>query len=105
MVADVAVVWPTIGPLSSSAPDATPLLEVTRRHWRIEHGLQWSLDGAFGEDVSQVRSGNAADNLGRVCRLALSMFTQDDSIDGETETKRLRAGWDSDYLERRLRQL
>ena len=44
-------------------------------------------------------------NRGRVRRLALSMFKQDDSIDGGTETKRLRAGWDSDYLEHLLRQL
>ncbi len=91
--------------LSSLPPDAPQLLEATRRHWRIENGLHWSLDVAFGEDESQVRSGNAADNLGRVRRLALSMLKQDDSIDGGTETKRLRAGWDSDYLEHLLRQL
>ncbi|MFB6271952.1 MAG: ISAs1 family transposase [Salinibacter sp.] len=91
--------------LSSLPPDATQLLEATRRHWRVENGLHWSLDVAFGEDDSQVRSGNAADNLGRVRRLALSMLRQDDSIEGGTETKRLRAGWDSDYLEHLLRQL
>lgn len=91
--------------LSSLSPDATQLLEATRRHWRIENGLHWSLDVAFGEDDSQVRSGNAADNLGRVRRLALSMLKHDGSIDGGTETKRLRAGWDSDYLEHLLRQL
>lgn len=60
---------------------------------------------AFGEDDSQVRGGNAADNLGRVRRLAHSMLKQDDSIDGGAETKRLRPGWDSDYLEHLLRQL
>lgn len=91
--------------LSSLPPDATQLLEATRRHWRIENGLHWSLDVAFGEDDSQVRSGNAADNLGRVRRLALSMLKQDDRIEGGTETKRLRAGWDSDYLEHLLQQL
>lgn len=91
--------------LSSLSPDASQLLEATRRHWRIENGLHWSLDVAFGEDDSQVRTGNAADNLGRVRRLALSMLKQDDSIDGGTETKRLRAGWDPDYLEHLLRQL
>ena len=67
--------------------------------------LHWSLDVAFGEDDSQVRSGNAADNLGRVRRLALSVLKQDDRIDGGTETKRLRAGWDTEYLEHLLGQL
>jgi hypothetical protein len=57
------------------------------------------------EDDSQVRNGNAAGNLGRVRRLALPVFKQDESIDGGTETKLLRAGWDLDYLEHFLRQL
>ena len=91
--------------LSSLPPDATRLLKATRRHWRIENGLHWSLDVAFGEDDSQVRSGNAADNLGRVRRLALSVLKQDDRIEGGTETKRLRAGWDTEYLEHLLGQL
>ncbi len=29
--------------LSSLPPDATRLLEATRRHWQIENGLHWSL--------------------------------------------------------------
>jgi predicted transposase YbfD/YdcC len=91
--------------LSSLPSDATRLLKATRRHWRIENGLHWSLDVAFGEDDTQVRSGNAADNLGRVRRLALSVLKQDDRIDGGTETKRLRAGWDTEYLEHLLGQL
>jgi predicted transposase YbfD/YdcC len=91
--------------ISSLAPDAEQLLGATRQHWRVENQLHWSLDVAFGEDESQVRTGNAADNLGRVRRLALSMLKQDESIDGEVETKRLRAGWDTEYLEHLLGQL
>ena len=91
--------------ISSLPPDAVRLLEATRRHWRIENQLHWSLDVAFGEDDSQVRTGNGAENLGRVRRLALSLLKQDDRIDGGMETKRLRAGWDTEYLEHLLGQL
>jgi predicted transposase YbfD/YdcC len=91
--------------ISSLPPDAEQLLQASRRHWRIENGLHWRLDVAFGEDDSQVRTGSGAENLGRVRRLALSMLDQDDSIDGGTETKRLRAAWDTEYLEHLLGQL
>lgn len=91
--------------ISSLPPDAEQLLQASRRHWRIENGLHWRLDVAFGEDDSQVRTGSGAENLGRVRRLALSMLKQDDSVDGGTETKRLRAAWDTEYLEHLLGQL
>jgi len=60
---------------------------------------------AFGEDDSQVRSGDGGGNLGRVRRLTLSLLKQDDSIDGGMGTKQLRAGWDTEYLEHLLGQL
>ena len=37
--------------ISSLPPDAVRLLEATRRHWRIENQLHWSLDVAFGEGL------------------------------------------------------
>ena len=91
--------------ISSLPLDAEQLLEATRRHWRIENQLHWSLDIAFGEEDSQVRSGDGAGNLGRVRRLSPSLLKQDDRIDGGMETKRLRAGWDTEYLEHLLGQL
>jgi predicted transposase YbfD/YdcC len=91
--------------ISSLPPDAEQLVRASRQHWRIENGLHWRLDVAFGEDDSQVRTGSGAENLGRVRRLALSMLKQDESIDGGTETKRLRAAWDTEYLEHLLGQL
>jgi hypothetical protein len=33
------------------------------------------------------------------------MLKQDESVDGGMETKRLRAGWDTEYLEHLLGQL
>jgi len=91
--------------ISSLPPDAERLLAATRQHWRIENQLHWSLDIAFGEEDSQVRSGDGVGNLGRVRRLALSLLKQDDRIDGGMETKRLRAARDTEYLEHLLGQL
>ncbi|WP_103016155.1 ISAs1 family transposase [Salinibacter ruber] len=91
--------------ISSLPPDAEQLVRASRRHWRIENGLHWRLDVAFGEDDSQVRTGSGAENLGRVRRLALSMLKQGGSVDGGTKTKRLRAAWDTEYLEHLLGQL
>ena len=91
--------------ISSLPPDAEQLLRAGRRHWRIENGLHWRLDVAFREDDSHVRTGSGAENLGRVRRLALSMLKQDESVDGGTKTKRLRAAWDTEYPEHLLGQL
>lgn len=60
---------------------------------------------AFGEDESHVRSGHAASNSGRVRHLALSVLKQDDQVKRGTETKRLRAGWDTEYIEHLLTPL
>ena len=51
----------------------------------------------FHEDASRVRSGHGAENLGMLRRLALSLLKQDDSK-GSLKGKRLRAGWDNDFL-------
>jgi predicted transposase YbfD/YdcC len=60
-----------------AAPDQ--LLKAVRRHWHVENKLHWSLDVAFGEDESRVRTGHAAQNLGVVRRLALSLLKQETS--------------------------
>ena len=54
--------------------DPERLLQTVRRHWHVENKLHWTLDMAFAEDDSRVRSGHAAQNLGVVRRLALSLL-------------------------------
>ena len=69
-----------------------------RQHWSVEVQLHWSLDVSFHEDGSRVRRGNAAENLSRLRRIALMLLRQEKTAKGGIAAKRLRAGWDRDYL-------
>lgn len=90
--------------VSNLDADAETLLEATRRHWHIENRMHWVLDVAFQEDQSRIRAGHAAQNMAAVRRLALSLLEQEDSLSVGTKNKRLRAGWDQDYLHKILQQ-
>ena len=91
--------------ISSLASDAEHLMASIRRHWHVENRLHWVLDVAFSEDQSRVRSGNAAANLALVRRIAHSALQRERSLKRGIATKRLRAGWDEQYLLKVLRQI
>ena len=91
--------------ISSLAADAEHLLRVIRTHWQVENRLHWVLDVAFSEDQSRIRSGYAAANLALVRRLAVSALQRERSLKRGVAIKRLRAGWDEDYLFKVLSQL
>ena len=84
--------------ISSLEPDPEQFLEAVRHHSRVENKLHWTLDVAFEEDLSRVRTGHAAQNLGIVRRLALSLLKQETSRSVGVKLKRKDAGWNSDYL-------
>jgi hypothetical protein len=68
-----------------------------RGHWDIENGLHWVLDVVFREDRSRIRAENAGANLAHDPAgggLAAGTGTRQ----GSGVTKRLKAGWDEDYL-------
>jgi predicted transposase YbfD/YdcC len=94
--------------VSSLSPDAEALLKATRRHWHIENRmhwvLDWGLDVAFREDQSRIRAGHAAQNMATARRLALSLLEQEDSLAVGVKNKRLRAGWDHNYLRKVLQK-
>jgi predicted transposase YbfD/YdcC len=77
--------------------------QAVRNHWSVENGLHWSLDLCFAEDQSRARIGNAAENLSRVRRLALTLLKQETTAKVGIKAKRLMAGWDEKYLVRVLR--
>ena len=74
-----------------------------RDHWTVENQRHWSLDVAFEEDDCRVRQGHAAENLSRLRRMALNLLKNENTCKGGIQTKRLKAGWDNDYLLKVLR--
>ena len=69
-----------------------------RDHWHVENKLHWSLDVSFAEDASRVRQGHAAENLSRLRRIALNLLKKEKTCKRSIRAKRLKAGWDHDYL-------
>lgn len=84
--------------ISSLAPDAQCLAEAIRTHWSIENPLHWVLDVAFREDECRIRSGHAPENFALLRHLALSALNQEKTANVGVKNKRLRAGWDDNYL-------
>jgi predicted transposase YbfD/YdcC len=84
--------------LSSLDGDAPTFARAVRGHWGIENQYHWLLDVAFREDESRVRTGHAAANFAVLRRIALQLLRQDTSAKIGIKAKRLKAGWDEDYL-------
>ncbi len=90
--------------LSSLPAKAKQLNAIVRTHWSIENQLHWVLDVVFHEDQSRIRKGYADQNFAALRRWAISLLTQDKWLKAGKKAKRLRAGWDNDYLLRLLTQ-
>lgn len=83
--------------ITSLRVGAAELAGYIRNHWGIENGLHWVLDVSFREDDSRTRSGHAAANLGMLRRVAVSLLKRAGTR-GSIKTRRMKAGWDDDYL-------
>ncbi len=82
---------------------AVQFAEAVRSHWGIENQVHWVLDTAFREDESRIRAGYAAENLATLRHMALNILKRHPSKKGSSiRTRRLRAGWDTNYLRRLL---
>lgn len=89
-------------PTSGGGKDAAYFAALVRSHWTIENQLHWCLDIAFDEDHCRVRQGHAAENLARLNRMALNLLKQEKTCKRGLAAKRLRCGWNTDYLLRVL---
>ncbi len=90
--------------ISSHRGTAAEFAGWVRGHWGIENGLHWVLDVVFREDRSRIRAKNAGANLALIRRVAVSLLRRVPGK-GSGVTKRLKAGWDDDYLLRVLQGL
>ena len=84
--------------ISSLPCNAQLALTTIRTHWHVENRLHWVLDIAFREDESRVRKGYGAENLAVLRHLALNLLKHEQTANCGTRAKRLKAGWDNDYL-------
>lgn len=73
-----------------------------RGHWGIENSLHWQLDVTFDEDHNRVRKRNAAENLGLLRRLTLSLLGAHPAKLSIAK-KRFAAALDPEFLEEILR--
>ena len=89
--------------ITSLKPDAARLNRAIRQHWGIENKLHWTLDVSFGEDLDRKRTGHAAQNFSILNRIALNLLQQERTCKLGIKSKRLKAGWDNDYLLHLLR--
>ena len=88
---------------SLDGKDAQVTAAAIRGHWGIENQLHWSLDVSFREDDCRIRKGHGAENFSRLRRIALNLLKNEKSVKIGIKTKRLKAGWNHDYLLRILR--
>lgn len=90
--------------LCSFPADAKRVLQTVRAHWGIENRLHWTLDVAFREDECRVRRNHAPENLATLRKIALNLLKRETSEKAGIKAKRLKAGWDEQYLLRVLMQ-
>ena len=75
---------------------------MVRVHWSIENNLHWVLDIAFDEDSNRARKGHSAENLAVIRHIALNLIKAEKTSKVGIKIKRLKAGWNNDYLLRIL---
>jgi len=84
----------------SSHEDKTAefIADAIRSHWHVENKLHWQLDLSFNEDQNRLRSGYGAENFAIMNKIALNLLKNEHTVKVGVKNKRLKAGWDNDYM-------
>jgi predicted transposase YbfD/YdcC len=85
--------------------DVNKFAEAVRSHWSIENQFHWILDVGFREDASQSCLGHSAENLAVIRHVGLNLLSRDQKTKVGVKGKRLKAGWDDNYLKEVLSAL
>jgi predicted transposase YbfD/YdcC len=88
--------------IGSIKNDAEIFGDAVQTHWEIENCVHWSLDVAFREDQSAIFKDHAPENMAVLRHMALNLLQQETTMKRSMRRKRLRAGWDEEYLEKVL---
>lgn len=88
--------------IKEARTDISRVANAVRGHWGIEASLHWSLDVSFGEDRCRVRKGYADQNLSAIRKISLNLLRADEGSKVGIKTRRMKAGWDNEYLKRIL---
>jgi len=91
--------------ISSLDSDAKFLNLAIRKHWHIENKLHWILDVIFREDFSRIRSGNGAENMNIIRKIALNKMKADKSSNESLKGKRHRCAWEDNYAAKILSEM
>ncbi len=91
--------------ITSIASNVEKIARAIRGHWSVENCLHWVLDVQMGEDLSRIRTGNAAENIARLRRLSINMLKQHEPRKKRTsiQKKRMSCILSNDYLMKVLR--
>ena len=84
--------------ITSLKADVQRFAHAARTHWQVENKLHWVLDVVFREDDSRARLGRVSENFALIRQMALNLLKREDSPKLSLTSKRLKAGWDNDFL-------
>jgi predicted transposase YbfD/YdcC len=84
--------------IMSFTSDAERFGSAVRQHWGIENSLHWVMDMTFREDESRIQKDYGAENFSWLRRLAISLLKNNETRKGSIRNKRLRAGYDFEFL-------